>query len=71
MLKREKKQQTAEMNSGLLLILSCARRRTFLTGESPESAGSGKDIAVGKGVYCEVESEGSRMWVKTTSKSLA
>ena len=27
--------------------------------------GSGKDIAEGKGVYREVESEGSRMWEQT------
>ncbi|BDZ84566.1 hypothetical protein Lac2_27000 [Claveliimonas bilis] len=28
----------------------------------PNPPGSGKDIAEGKGVYREVESEGSRMW---------
>jgi len=28
----------------------------------PNPPGSGKDIAEGKGVHREVESEGSRMW---------
>ena len=30
----------------------------------PNPPGSGKDIAEGKGVHREVESEGSRMWGK-------
>ena len=30
--------------------------------KSPNPPGSGKDIAEGKGVHREVESEGSRMW---------
>ena len=34
---------------------------TRLKGKSPESAHSGKDIAEGKGVHCEMESEGSWM----------
>ena len=44
------------------LLWWCAWRRTFLTGEVPNPPGSGKDIAEGKGVHREVESEGSRMW---------
>ena len=31
----------------------------------PNPPGSGKDIAEGKGVHREVESEGSRMWEQT------
>ena len=34
----------------------------FLRVQVPNPPGSGKDIAEGKGVYREVESEGSRMW---------
>ena len=34
----------------------------FLRVKVPNPPGSGKDIAEGKGVHCEVESEGSRMW---------
>ena len=34
----------------------------FLRVQVPNLPGSGKDIAEGKGVHCEVESEGSRMW---------
>ena len=34
----------------------------FLRVQVPNSPGSGKDIAEGKGVHREVESEGSRMW---------
>ena len=34
----------------------------FLRVQVPNPPGSGKDIAEGKGVHCEVESEGSRMW---------
>ena len=33
--------------------------------------GSGKEIAEGKGVHREVESEGSRLWGKTTGTPLA
>ena len=36
----------------------------FLRVKVPNSPGSGKDIAEGKGVHREVESEGSRMWGK-------
>lgn len=45
------------------LFYECARRRTFLTGESkvPNPFGSGKDITESKGAYREVESEGSWM----------
>ena len=31
----------------------------------PNPLGSGKDIAEGKGVHREVESEGSQMWEQT------
>ena len=34
----------------------------FLRVQVPNLPGSGKDIAEGKGVYREVESEGSWMW---------
>ncbi len=34
----------------------------FLRVQVPNPPGSGKDIAEGKGVHREVESEGSRMW---------
>ena len=34
----------------------------FLRVQVPSPPGSGKDIAEGKGVHREVESEGSRMW---------
>ena len=34
----------------------------FLRVQVPNPPGSGKDIAEGKGVHREVESEGSQMW---------
>ena len=34
----------------------------FYRVQVPNPPGSGKDIAEGKGVHREVESEGSRMW---------
>ena len=34
----------------------------FSRAQVPNPPGSGKDIAEGKGVHREVESEGSRMW---------
>lgn len=34
----------------------------FLRVQVPNLPGSGKDIAEGKGVYREVESEGNWMW---------
>ena len=37
----------------------------FLRVKVPNPPGSGKDIAEGKGVHREVESEGSRMWEQT------
>ena len=33
--------------------------------KDPNPPGSGKEIAEGKGVHREVESEGSRMWEET------
>ena len=44
---------------------TCALRRTFLTGESPESARQWEGLAKGKGARREAESEGSRMWEQT------
>lgn len=37
-----------------LNFLLCAQRRTFPTGQVPNSSGSGKYIAVGKSVHREV-----------------
>ena len=37
----------------------------FLRVKDPNPPGSGKEIAEGKGVRREVESEGSRMWEQT------
>ena len=34
----------------------------FSRAQVPNPPGSGKDIAEGKGVHREMESEGSRMW---------
>lgn len=34
----------------------------FLRVQVPNPPGSGKDVAEGKGVHREMESEGSRMW---------
>lgn len=34
----------------------------FLRVQVPNPPGSGKDVAEGKGVHREAESEGSRMW---------
>ena len=34
----------------------------FLRGQVPNPSGSRKNIAEGKGVHHEAESEGSRMW---------
>ena len=48
-----------ENNSSLLCAPSGAR---FQRVQVPNPPGSGKDIAEGKGVHREVESEGSWMW---------
>ena len=45
-----------------LLTLSAPGGARFLRVQVPNPPGSGKDIAEGKGVHREVESEGSRMW---------
>ena len=50
---------------GRMPALLCARRRTFLTGESPESARWWEGYSRRQGVHREVESEGSRMWEQT------
>ena len=44
---------------GFCVVRPAAR---FQRVQVPNPPGSGKDIAEGKGVYREVESEGSRMW---------
>ena len=38
--------------------------------KDPNPPGSGKEIAEGKGVRCEAESEGSRMWGKNSRANL-
>ena len=43
-------------------FLSAPGGARFLRVQVPNPPGSGKDIAEGKGVHREVESEGSRMW---------
>ena len=43
-------------------LVSAPGGARFLRVQVPNPPGSGKDIAEGKGVHCEVESEGSRMW---------
>ena len=42
-------------------FFACTRRCTFLTGEVRNPPSSGKDIVESKGVYREMESEGS--WI--------
>ena len=44
------------------LFLCAPGGARFLRVQVPNPPGSGKDIAEGKGVHREVESEGSRMW---------
>ena len=45
------------------LVLTCAPGGArFSRVQVPNPPGSGKDIAEGKGVHREVESEGSRIW---------
>lgn len=46
----------------LIFFASAPGGARFLRVQVPNPPGSGKDIAEGKGVHCEVESEGSRMW---------
>ena len=48
--------------SGTAFVISAPGGARFLRVQVPNPPGSGKDIAEGKGVHCEVESEGSRMW---------
>ncbi len=51
-----------QKNRPLDTFLVCAPGgRTFQWVQIPNPPGSGKDIAEGKGVHREVESEGSRM----------
>ena len=48
---------------GRFLLLSCAPGGArFSRVQVPNPPGSGKDIAEGKSVHREVESEGSRIW---------
>ena len=46
----------------LIFFASAPGGARFLRVQVPNPPGSGKDIAEGKGVHREVESEGSRMW---------
>ena len=46
----------------ILFLSSAPGGARFLRVQVPNPPGSGKDIAEGKGVHREVESEGSRMW---------
>ena len=55
-------QITAIHSKGMDVIASAPGGARFLRVQVPNPPGSGKDIAEGKGVHCEVESEGSRMW---------
>ncbi len=48
-----------------ILFLKVRPAAHVSSGASPNPPGSGKDIAEGKGVHREVESEGSRMWEQT------
>ena len=41
----------------------------FLRVQVPDPPGSGKDIAEGKGVHREMESEGSQMWEPTNPRA--
>ena len=60
-LQMERQQMQTELSRLADVCRNESRRGTFLKGKSPESAHSGKDIAEGKGVHCEMESEGSWM----------
>ena len=53
-------------NTGIVAIFGSAPGGArFLRVKVPNPPGSGKDIAEGKGVRREVESEGSWMWEQT------
>ena len=49
-------------NDFLLAFLRAPSGARFQRVQVPNPPGSGKDIAEGKGVHREVESEGSWMW---------
>ena len=59
-----KKREVIAGNSQLLLFFhgSAPSGARFLRVKVPNPPGSGKDIAEGKGVRRETESEGSWMW---------
>ena len=61
MLVKQAAREVREKPSGLFFIGAPGGAR-FLRVQVPNLPGSGKDIAEGKGVYREVESEGSWMW---------
>ena len=48
--------------SGTAFVISAPGGARFLRVQVPNPPGSGKDVAEGKGVHREMESEGSRMW---------
>ena len=56
------RQKNPEMAAFPGFFYSAPGGARFLRVQVPNPPGSGKDIAEGKGVHCEVESEGSRMW---------
>ena len=49
-------------NRACAFFVSAPGGARFLRVQVPNPPGSGKDIAEGKGVHREVESEGSRIW---------
>ena len=57
---REKRQLPSK--SAAVFFYSAPGGARFLRVQVPNPPGSGKDIAEGKGVHREVESEGSRIW---------
>ena len=58
----KRKQKTPEMRPLGFSSVSAPGGARFSRVQVPNPPGSGKDIAEGKGVHREVESEGSRMW---------
>ena len=58
----KKKESIIKIDYWLLFFRCAPGGARFLRVQVPNPPGSGKDIAEGKGVHREVESEGSRMW---------
>ena len=61
-MKHKTKAQQLRENERLCFSVCAPGGARFLRVRVPNPPGSGKDIAEGKGVHREVESEGSRMW---------